>query len=411
MLVRTINSTPSVLPPGLGQLEGATLLISGDDHAAMAGLTHRAIIEGANVVLVPNTFKDVTLPSFGSKKLISLHCPADAPTEISVRDSRNTEGTCRSESLTLYTSGSTGEPKPFTLSRQQLDLTGKWYRDIYALTPGSVIVSSLPLTYNFPIIAGVWAAEIAGCSYHHLSSSRLPLSIDAARSYADKVVVLANPVIIESLLNDSSIEFLSGVLADTGGAPLSTTALRMFRNRVGDIREGYGLTETCSLTHFDVEGSESSRGTVGRPLPGVECEVRHTPAGLPELWIASPNLGQGVFRPENIDGRFYRTGDLARVDVEGRWRILGRSSDSKIGMYYPRDTLDLIGPLLGPRCALVQHTGPSDVVIKLRRLDEPDLSQRVATRVSEALQIPISNVRVLDQATALTYSLKLTREP
>jgi hypothetical protein len=243
-----------------------------------------------------------------------------------------------------------------------------------------------------------------------VSQERFALGIEAARLHADKVIVLANPVVIESMMNEHSLSAFSNILFDTGGAPLSTTALRMFRDRIGDIREGYGLTETCSLTHFDTEGTEDSLGTVGRALTGVNFDIRHTPARQPELWIASPNLEQGGFSADRLVDGYYRTGDLARIDAGGRLRLLGRSSDHCIGGYYPRDTLDILGPLLGMRCALVQHAGPNSVLIKLRHIDEEQLPARMAALVSETHQIPYSGVRVMSQTSPLTHSLKLTRE-
>jgi long-subunit acyl-CoA synthetase (AMP-forming) len=56
------------------------------------------------------------------------------------------------------------------------------------------------------------------------------------------------------------------VLVDSGGAPLGITGISDFRDRGIDVREGYGLTETASLTHFDTEATAASLGTVGTAM-------------------------------------------------------------------------------------------------------------------------------------------------
>ena len=108
------------------------------------------------------------------------------------------------------------------------------------------------------------------------------------------------------------------------------------------ILEGYGLTETTSLSH----GSPFNRpkaGSFGVPIPNVKAAiVGHDsteflpPGEVGELILSGPNIMQGYWkRPEEtreaiieIDGeKWLRTGDLVSMDQEGYFYFSDRKRD------------------------------------------------------------------------------------
>ena len=46
------------------------------------------------------------------------------------------------------------------------------------------------------------------------------------------------------------------------------------------------------------------------------------------------------------------------MDSSRRLRILGRTKDNAIRGYWPADMLDVVGEVIGHRCALIQHPTP-----------------------------------------------------
>jgi fatty-acyl-CoA synthase/benzoate-CoA ligase/fatty acid CoA ligase FadD22 len=82
-------------------------------------------------------------------------------------------------------------------------------------------------------------------------------------------------------------------------------------------------------------------GTVGRPVPGFEVELRDR-AGQPvpdgatgELWVRGPTVTPGYLnRPEETDralvGGWLATRDRARREPDGTYRHLGRSDDMEM---------------------------------------------------------------------------------
>ena len=308
--------------------------------------------------------------------------------------------------LAMFSSGSTtGMPHGYGFAAAQLAIVTGWYQDIYRATPESIIVTALPAAYNFTFVAGVLLAARVGARLHFSASAGHVLreAADLAGS-CDRVIVLANPVILDEAALPQRLP--GNILADSGGAPLSTTAITAYRDHGLDLREGYGLTETASLTHFDAEASSVSLGTVGTPMPGVSTVIA---AGKPVITVASPATGIPLDPTEPTHGKPLATTDLGMTDSSQRLRLLGRADDEQIGGQWPRDTLDALGPLLGRRCALIRHLD-GRVHIRLLAPAGAALTAALRDKAASILDLPRAKITIACQGTApLLHSAKLTR--
>lgn len=129
-----------------------------------------------------------------------------------------------------------------------------------------------------------------------------------------------------------------------GGAPAPPELVKRIKQHfpVGQPSNGYGLTETSSVTTMNT-GDDYLRkpDSVGPPVPVVDLKVvdsegKPLPVGeVGELWIRGPNVVRGYWRkPEATEETFtegwLRSGDMARIDDEGFVYIVDRAKDMLI---------------------------------------------------------------------------------
>jgi acyl-CoA synthetase (AMP-forming)/AMP-acid ligase II len=108
----------------------------------------------------------------------------------------------------------------------------------------------------------------------------------------------------------------------------------------------YGQTEaTARLTYLPPERLDEKLGSIGKPLDGIDIEVRDSegqvmpPGQTGELCARGPNIMLGYWRDEEatrtavVDG-WLHTGDLAHTDEDGFLYIDGRLVEMiKVGSF------------------------------------------------------------------------------
>ena len=108
----------------------------------------------------------------------------------------------------------------------------------------------------------------------------------------------------------------------------------------GHLVEGYGLSEAPTATHCNPILGDNREGSIGLPLPNVECQVVDLETGnrvlgvgeAGELIVKGPQVMSGYFeRPEETaatlrDGWLF-TGDVVRMDEDGYFYLVDRKKD------------------------------------------------------------------------------------
>ena len=123
----------------------------------------------------------------------------------------------------------------------------------------------------------------------------------------------------------------------TGGSALPPSLGRSFQLMGFSVAEGYGMTETSPVLTVN-PWREIRFGSVGRPLPGVEIDLR-SPAdaagvdpGEGEVWVRGANVMAGYYQDPEATARvladgWLNTGDIGRFDDDGYLYLSGRTKD------------------------------------------------------------------------------------
>ena len=131
----------------------------------------------------------------------------------------------------------------------------------------------------------------------------------------------------------------------SGAAPLPKDVADSIKAELGNpVSEGYGLTETAPLTHFNISGFSKITGFMlkektglGVPAPDTECKIidqdtgEQMPFGEPgEILVRGPQVMKGYW-PETGSGLtedgWLKTGDIAYMDKDGYFHMTDRSKD------------------------------------------------------------------------------------
>jgi len=245
-----------------------------------------------------------------------------------------------------YTSGTTGFPKGVMLTHNNIINNGKCIGDRMDLSTADRFLIHVPMFHCFGMVLSMTAAMSHG-------STMSPLPYFSAKAALACVklerITACNgvPTMFISMLEhpdfnpDDFTYMRTGIMA---GSPCPISVMRdvIDKMNMSEITIVFGQTESspgCTMSSID-DTVEVRVGTVGRPLPGVECKIVN-----PETWEELPDneTGEFVARGYNLMKGYYKmpeatasaidqdgwlhTGDLACRTPEGNFRITGRLKD------------------------------------------------------------------------------------
>ncbi|GAB4276139.1 MAG: long-chain fatty acid--CoA ligase [Candidatus Promineifilaceae bacterium] len=267
--------------------------------------------------------------------------------------------------LLQYTGGTTG------LSKGAIALHRNLVANIYALQAWldweygkETVLGAIPFFHSYGMITAlIFSASIAGRLVIVINPRDQKDVLGSINKYrpaifpgvpAMYIAINNNPDVAAGKYDVSSIR-----ACISGSAPLLQDTKRRFEELTGGkLVEGYGLTEAHVATHANPVKGENRPGSIGLPLPNVECKIVDPTDGekeMPvneqgELIIKSPSIMQGYWQmpteTKNTlrDGWLY-TGDIARMDEDGYFYIEDRKKDMIIaGGYniYPREVEEVL---------------------------------------------------------------------
>jgi aspartate racemase len=295
----------------------------------------------------------------------------------------------------IYTSGSTGQPKGVAVLHQGVVNFLCSMQRQPGLTASDVLLAVTTLSFDIaglelflPLVVG---ARVVICPRHAATDG---VALARAIDTAGITVMQATPATWQMLM-DAGWSGRDGLKVLCGGDTLPRALADMLLERVGEVWNLYGPTETTIWSTAHRVGPDTSAVSIGRPIANTRIYIvdRHgqpTPIGVAgELCIGGDGVARGYLnRPELTTERFvpdpfagvagarmYRTGDLARYRANGGIEFLGRL-DHQVKVRGHRIELGEI------EAALAEHPDVRQAVAVVRQ-DPPGDRRLVAYVVCE----------------------------
>ena len=209
-----------------------------------------------------------------------------------------------------------------------------------------IVLMAIPLYHVYGMVAGMGYAMASAAALVLIPNPRdtddLLGSIAKYRpTIYPGVPALYNLINVHPRVQSGEVDVTSIRGCISGSAPLMQETKETFERLTGaSLREGYGLSEAPTASHCNPMMGENRTGSIGLPLPDVECRIvsledgeTDLPAGeVGELALRSPNLMRGYWEMPTETANALRdgwlfTGDIARMDEEGYFYIVDRKKE------------------------------------------------------------------------------------
>ncbi len=255
--------------------------------------------------------------------------------------------------LFQYSGGTTGVSKgAVALHRNILANTMQIRAWMTNLNEGDeVVLMGIPLFHAYGMVAGMIFGMATGASLVMVPNPRdLKDVLDNISKYRCSIfpgvpalynAINNHPDVLAGKYNLSSIK-----ACISGSAPLMRETKEQFEKLTGgNVFEGYGLSEAPVGTHCNPLLGENKPGSIGMPLPSMECRVVSLDDGetdLPqgeigELLLHGPQVMKGYHNMPtetanslraDKDGKIWLyTGDIVRMDEDGYFYIVDRKKE------------------------------------------------------------------------------------
>ena len=294
----------------------------------------------------------------------------------------------------IFTSGTTGKPKAVMLSHKNFTNMISMLSSVLDMDITDGVLSVLPMHHTFEFSAGFLTPFSNGTQITYLDELTAE-ELSHAIENGHVTGMVGVPALWEMLhrriktrlrergdwiadIADNVIEFNAWIRDNTpfnlgpivffpihqgmggkmrylisGGSALSEKVQKDLHGLGFTVLEGYGLTESSPVLTVARPGNKLLRGSVGKPLPGVEVKIADPDDnGVGEVLARGQNIMLGYYNNEEateavLQDRWLRTGDLGKLDEDGNLYIVGRSKDVIIDSngknIYPDEIEDLYG--------------------------------------------------------------------
>lgn len=279
-----------------------------------------------------------------------------------------------------YTSGTTGFPKGVMLTHYNIVNNGKCIGDRMDLSTADRMMIQVPMFHCFGMVLAMTAAMTHGATllplpYFSPKPALACINLEHITCFHGVPTMFIAMLEHEDFAKTDFSYMRTGIMAGSP-CPISVMNDVVEKMNMKEITIVFGQTESspgCTMSSTD-DPVEVRVGTVGRPLPEIECKIVDPETGeeLPdnvtgEFVARGYNIMKGYYKMPKatksaIDAQgWLHTGDLACRTPEGNFRITGRLKDMIIRggeNIYPKEIEEFI--YTHPKVKDVQVIGVPD---------------------------------------------------
>jgi long-chain acyl-CoA synthetase len=242
------------------------------------------------------------------------------------------------------TGGTTASPKAVMLTHRNLICNAMQLRNWLGGPDSSEssILAVLPFFHSYGLCVSLLTAWAKASTIHLYPRFETRAVLNLLQEQKPEFVP-AVPAMLHALNNmmrgqEVDLSFIRTVIS--GASALDPAVRNEFQSHgIGDLIEGYGLTEASPVTHVNYPGERNRPGTIGVPLPDTQAKLIDPDTGaevgsgaIGELVVRGPQVMKGYYNnPEATaavlrDGWLY-TGDMAKRDADGYYTLVDRKKD------------------------------------------------------------------------------------
>ena len=233
-----------------------------------------------------------------------------------------------------------------------------------------IMLMAIPLFHVYGMVAGMHFALASGASMVMVPNPRDLVDVLTSIDKYKPTIFPGVPTLYNAINNRADVQAgkynLKSVKACiSGSAPLLRETKEKFEALTGGVVfEGFGLSEAPTATHCNPLEGANKTGSIGMPLPDVECKIISLDDGVTELQMGE--IGELIIRGPQVMKGYHNmptetentlrdmgdggaawlfTGDIARMDEDGYFYIVDRKKELiKPGGYqvWPREVEEAI---------------------------------------------------------------------
>ncbi len=233
-----------------------------------------------------------------------------------------------------------------------------------------ITLMAIPLFHVYGMVAGMLLSMAGGATMIMVPNPRdLKDVLESINQYRPTLFP-AVPALYIAINNHPAVKagkyHLGSIRACISGsaALLLETKNTFERLTGGKVFEGYGLSEAPTATHCNPFQGQNKEGSIGMPLPDVECRILSLEDGTPvlgpkaigELIVRGPQVFKGYWNMPSETantlqadpaggGPWLYTGDIVRMDEDGYFYIVDRKKELiKVGglQVWPREIEEVL---------------------------------------------------------------------